>query len=741
MRPDSLPADADPHRFALRVALLYAVIGGAWILFSDRALEGLAGDPRLIVLISVFKGLGFVAVTALALWLLLRRGPAAMASAGARDAAQAGQFFRLPWQPLLFMTLAIVVLSVAGISLSLRQEEARSLTQLRAIADLKSRQLTDWLRERVDDARLIASARHLGEDYQRWRLRQDVASGERLRQDLTEFVQYTPFQGVQLIDAHSRLLFRDDAATADVISTDLRATAARARSTGQPIYLGPYLDAGGHPHLDFVVALPNAGGAVLSLHVDPSGNLFPLLQSWPEVSASGEVVWFRRAGDDFLLLSALRHRAGTATGLRLPLAENQALSARLLRGEMKPGEAVRGLDYRGVAVFGVVMPVPGSEGFVMAKLDEAELYAQAYHEAAWIVLAGLLALLALAVGVHLARQRRDLIIATGMRQAQAERLRAMHLLAGIADNSTDAIFAKDLAGRYLLFNRETARVTGKTAEEALQHDDTALFPPEQAAMLRANDHRVIVEGRVRTYEATVTTTEGERTFLATKGPLYDETGKVIGMYGISRDITERRRVEADLQRQMALNQRYLDTVQTLMVALDGEGRIVMINRKACELLGYVEEELLGRNWFETCLPQPMGLEIVYPVFRRVMTGQMDAAEFFENPVQCRDGHRCLIAWRNATIRDAEGRIVGALSSGEDISERKAAELTLHRHAEELKRRNEELERFNRATVGRELDMIALKRQVNDLSRQLGREPPYPLSFLDAGERPDGDGTP
>jgi PAS domain S-box-containing protein len=64
----------------------------------------------------------------------------------------------------------------------------------------------------------------------------------------------------------------------------------------------------------------------------------------------------------------------------------------------------------------------------------------------------------------------------------------------------------------------------------------------------------------------------------------------------------------------------------------------------------------------------------------------------------------------------------------DISEQKA-------NNAELKRRNEELERFNRAMIGRELDMLALKQQINALSRELGREQPFPLTFLNAdGER-------
>ncbi|MFZ4536625.1 PAS domain S-box protein [Propionivibrio sp.] len=133
-------------------------------------------------------------------------------------------------------------------------------------------------------------------------------------------------------------------------------------------------------------------------------------------------------------------------------------------------------------------------------------------------------------------------------EAQKEKTRTKQLLDVIADSSTDAIFAKDMEGRYLLFNRETARIIGKTAEQALGCDDTALFPPAQAAMIRANDRRAIAENRINTYEETLSTSDGERTFLATKGPLRDEDGRDIGIFGISRDITERKKAEAKVQR-------------------------------------------------------------------------------------------------------------------------------------------------------------------------------------------------
>jgi len=142
------------------------------------------------------------------------------------------------------------------------------------------------------------------------------------------------------------------------------------------------------------------------------------------------------------------------------------------------------------------------------------------------------------------------VAATSTRElaAQNERIRTQKLLDVIADSSPDAIFAKDKAGRYLLFNRETARLIGKRTSEAIGFDDTALFPPEQAAMIRANDIQVIAALQVKTYEETIATVDGVRTFLAIKGPLRDESGEVIGIFGISRDITERKNTELKIQR-------------------------------------------------------------------------------------------------------------------------------------------------------------------------------------------------
>jgi PAS domain S-box-containing protein len=130
-------------------------------------------------------------------------------------------------------------------------------------------------------------------------------------------------------------------------------------------------------------------------------------------------------------------------------------------------------------------------------------------------------------------------------QARAAMINANEtLLRAIIDETSDAIYVKDTQGRYLLFNSAAEQITGKSADVALGNDDTFLFPPDEAQIVMEGDRRVMASGKIQTYEEVVTTAAGEqRTFLSTKGPLFDDQHRVVGLFGIARDITDRKRAE------------------------------------------------------------------------------------------------------------------------------------------------------------------------------------------------------
>lgn len=161
---------------------------------------------------------------------------------------------------------------------------------------------------------------------------------------------------------------------------------------------------------------------------------------------------------------------------------------------------------------------------------------------------------------------------------------------------------------------------------------------------------------------------------------------------LSRLISRYFAQEMELRQEKERAQMYLDVAGVIIVALDREGKVTLLNRQGRLLLGYQEEEVLGKDWFENFLPQSVRREIK-KVFERLLGGDVESFAEYENPVLTRCGEERLIHWHNVVIRDDSGKIVGTLSSGEDITERKKAEEALREKTEELRRSNQELERF------------------------------------------------
>jgi PAS domain S-box-containing protein len=141
-------------------------------------------------------------------------------------------------------------------------------------------------------------------------------------------------------------------------------------------------------------------------------------------------------------------------------------------------------------------------------------------------------------------------------------------------------------------------------------------------------------------------------------------------------VHKRRRAEAEARDQRERARQLLDVVEVMLVALNDRGEITLLNQKASRVLGYTPQELTGVNWFERCVPAFIR-EGVVGAFDRLMRGEMESVEYYENPVLTRAGEERNIAWHNVLLRDEAGRITGTLSSGEDITERMKTEGALH----------------------------------------------------------------
>lgn len=130
-------------------------------------------------------------------------------------------------------------------------------------------------------------------------------------------------------------------------------------------------------------------------------------------------------------------------------------------------------------------------------------------------------------------------------------------------------------------------------------------------------------------------------------------------------------------------QHYLDVAGVMLLVVGIDGKVQLINKKGCEILGCREEEVVGKDWFENFIPDEERGR-VKNIFSRIVSGEISAAEYTENRIVTKSGEERIISWHNSIIKDRQGQIIATLSSGEDITERRRIEAEKERTLVELK---------------------------------------------------------
>ncbi len=193
----------------------------------------------------------------------------------------------------------------------------------------------------------------------------------------------------------------------------------------------------------------------------------------------------------------------------------------------------------------------------------------------------------------------------------------------------------------------------------------------------------------------------------------------IGMIeGVAFDITDKKEVEVRLMLEKERLRNFLDIAGVMIVVLGQDGNVSIANRKTCEILGCEESDIVGKNWFDFALPED-NREGVKMVFSKIISGELKPFEYVENKVLTKDKEERIIAWSNSVLKNETGGIVATISSGEDITARKAYEDEREELINELKSKNTELERFT-YTVSHDLKspLITIKGFTGHLKRDM-----------------------
>jgi two-component system NtrC family sensor kinase len=265
----------------------------------------------------------------------------------------------------------------------------------------------------------------------------------------------------------------------------------------------------------------------------------------------------------------------------------------------------------------------------------------------------------------------------------------------VLENLRDGVITIDASGVIRSANPAIGAIFQQPAS-ALQNEDLRLLiPPDYRAAHARGLARHVATGEAhllgRPVELEGLRGDGSRFPIELSINAYSVRGERF-YSGIVRDISERKQAETALRNALEQAQEYLDVALAVMVVIDSDLCVRLINRQGCALLGLSEAEIVGSNWFDRFIPAP-DRESLRGSFANWLAGTPSGviAAYNHNDILTVDGRIRRMAWSNALLRDASGRVSGNLSSGIDVTEQHAAELQLHATIERLTEINGKLE--------------------------------------------------
>lgn len=290
---------------------------------------------------------------------------------------------------------------------------------------------------------------------------------------------------------------------------------------------------------------------------------------------------------------------------------------------------------------------------------------------------------------------------TAQKQAEAR-------LAAFAAASFEGITESE-AGRILDCNEQYARMVGRTVAEVRGMEIAATIAPEDRERVMAN----IQQGRESVVEHGLLRKDGTRLIVEAHGrPLPGSARR----HSALRDITARKQAEAALREREEQWRLFVDHAPAAIAMFDTQMRYLAVSQRWLADYGFSGQDILGRGHYDLFPEIPARWEAIH---RRCLAGAVERAD--EDAFTRADGRVQWIRWEIQPWKAASGAIGGIIIFSEDITARKQA-------MEALRASNEELTRFNRAAVGRELRMVELKREINALRAAAGQPPQFDLQF-------------
>jgi PAS domain S-box-containing protein len=575
---------------------------------------------------------------------------------------------------VLFLIITISILVVGYIYFNYQTKSLLSEKQLElsTISDLKIRQITQWRQERIGDGQFLGENILIEQKFSEF-IRDSTNLSLRfdILLSLKSLTDNFDYKNVLILDTlgNVRLAYPDQYA---LVGNHLRPLIPGVIKNRKVMLTDLHKASTiGFVHLDLIIPLIDKKLndtkvlGLLALRVDPQKILFPLIQSWPTPSKSAETLIFRRDSNEIVYLNELRHLKNSEMAFKKPVSTDKLPAAMAVQGITGTTD---GIDYRNVRVVAAMKKIPGTQWYMVAKIDREEVISGLNNQMRMVNIIQLLFILTFGLFLGGLYWNQRVRFYRYNYESELNRLALVKHFDYILKFANDIILlidsdliiieANDSALESYQYSRD--EFIGLKLEK-IRAPETLSDLPSQIRMIHENESATFETFHKRK-DNSVFPVEISSRVVNIEGSTYYQT--------IGRDITLRKIAEDTLRESEVKFRKIFEESPFSIIMTGKDFGILKANHSFCKMIGYQEEELKAFSFRNFTHPDHISND---EISLMMLIAEKIPTYHTEKRYICKDGS---VIWGSTTVsivRNNRGEAHFFLVMVEDITKRRKAE--------------------------------------------------------------------
>jgi PAS domain S-box-containing protein len=581
-------------------------------------------------------------------------------------------------QLILLVILLSIILGISAYYINTESEKSNrrdKFDELESISKLKISQILLWKDERLGDADVISkipfiksSIVQLTEQTRNFKIRKN------LRSLIESLVKHYNCNNIIITSIKGELLFSFDSTLKNIYqftSAHINEAVNKDSIIFSELYKTTFNK---KINLDITTPIHDEHGKIIALiilQINPNNYLFPLIQTWPTLSKTGETLIIRKDNDSVLFVNELRFLKNSALSLRISLSRKEVPAVQAILGYKGIWQ---GKDYRNVDVLSYISPVPGTNWFMITKIDKSEIYSELYTHEVFIAVITLVLILLLTAGIILSVSVQQKNTYKGLLQIEKELHSVENEFRTTIYSIGDGVITTDKIGKIKQMNYAAEKLTRWHETDAV-----GKWLYEVFKIITENNNAIIENAVEKVLKSGVATNIENHTILISKegreipivsnaAPIKSEQGEIMGAVLVFKDQTKERKA----QKRLAESEekfRNLFTHLTDIVCIISQDRSIISGNPAIEsMTGWQLSEWINKPF--TNFIHPEDLPFAMEKFELVLNGNDEYS--FEVRILCKSGNY-IFCESNASFLKIDEKTIAALCTIRDITARKLAE--------------------------------------------------------------------